>query len=74
MIPQQPAPDELREVFRSETLDPRAARTVSRELPANVEWCVMRDGVHYGPPNCPHTRTEDELGPVKDNGWTVQQG
>lgn len=39
-----------------------------------VERCVFYDGVHYGPEGCAHERTEDELGPVMPDGWTVQQG
>jgi len=37
--------------------------------------CVFLDGVEvYRSPDCPHERTEDELGQIIDPGWTVQQG
>lgn len=39
-----------------------------------VERCIQIDGqwVWHGD-NCPHTWDEDELGPIKPEGWTVQQ-
>lgn len=38
-----------------------------------VAMCVIQDGRHvYAGPECPHGRTEDELGPIAPAGWTVQ--
>lgn len=40
-----------------------------------VSRCVFLDGVEvYRSPDCPHDRTEDEMGEIIDPGWTVQQG
>lgn len=40
-----------------------------------VGKCVFLDGVEvYSGPDCPHGRTEDEMGEIIDPGWTVQQG
>jgi hypothetical protein len=36
--------------------------------------CVFVDGQHvYSGTDCPHNLEEDEEGPVKEPGWTVQQ-
>lgn len=37
-----------------------------------TEHCVIKEGMHYGPPGCPHTWDEDEGGDIKPWGWTVQ--
>lgn len=37
------------------------------------EVCVIKDGYHYGPPDCYHMQTEDEQGEIKPWGWTAQQ-
>lgn len=35
--------------------------------------CLIRDGFHIvRGPDCPHDRTEDELGEIQPAGWTVQ--
>jgi hypothetical protein len=39
-----------------------------------VSSCIFHEGQHvYSGPDCPHNQTEDEEGPVKEPGWTVQQ-
>jgi hypothetical protein len=38
-----------------------------------IDRCVIIDGVHYGQPDCAHTKVEDETGEVLPLGWTVQQ-
>jgi hypothetical protein len=39
-----------------------------------VTSCIFHEGQHvYSGPDCPHNREEDEEGPVKEPGWTVQQ-
>jgi len=41
-----------------------------------LDHCVFIDGVHvYAGKACPHlSSAEDEMGPVPEPGWTVQQG
>lgn len=48
--------------------------TQPMDFPAYVDRCVFYEGQHiYKGPKCPHGRTQDELGEVHEEGWTVQQ-
>ncbi|WP_281286641.1 hypothetical protein [Herbidospora galbida] len=38
-----------------------------------IDTCYNHEGVHYPGYYCPHGEKHDEMGPVMDEGWTVQQ-
>lgn len=55
------------------------AKTASGFLPMNIGVCIYVDGFHVrgatnsmGQNVCPHKEVNDELGEIKEDGWTVQ--